>query len=254
MTKILKYIFIVALQVVTISMFSMVPDTMIVAANNAYNNGLYDSALSTYNRVLNTGVESGELYYNMGNAYFKNNDIASAILYYEKAKKLLPVDEDVQYNLSIANSMIVDKIEKVPELFYQTWWNFFYNVLDADAWAIFSILAFTFLVIAIGLFIISKKRSNRKLSFYIGILFLIITIISFALASQKYYYNIEQNEAIVFTSSITVKSSPTPNAVDLFVIHEGTKVKIIDKIDNWVEIKIQNGSVGWLPVKSIKEI
>lgn len=254
MTKVLKYFFIIALQVVTVNMFGIITDTLIVTANSAYNDGLYDSALNTYNGMLNTGVESGELYYNMGNAYFKNNDIASAILYYEKARKLLPNDEDVQYNLSIANSMIVDKIEKVPELFYQTWWNFFYNILDADAWAIFSLISFTFLVITIGLFIISKKRSNRKLSFYVGMLFLMITVISSALASQKYYYNIEQNEAIVFTSSITVKSSPTQNAVDLFVIHEGTKVKIIDKIDNWVEIKIQNGSVGWLPVKSIKAI
>ena len=254
MIKILKYIFIVCLQIITVNMFAIVPDSLIVTANNAYNNGLYDSALSTYNQVLSTRVESGKLYYNMGNAYFKNNDIASAILYYEKAKKLLPIDEDVQYNLSIANSMIVDKIEKVPELFYQKWWNFFYNALGADAWAIFSLISFAFLIITIGLFIISKKRSNRKLSFYVGTLFLIVTIISSALASQKYYYNIEQNEAIVFTSSITVKSSPTQNAVDLFVIHEGTKVKIIDKIDAWVEIKIQNGSVGWLPVKSIKEI
>ena len=100
----------------------------------------------------------------------------------------------------------------------------------------------------------SKQRQNRKISFYLGLLFLIITVTSYALASQKFNASIEQNEAIVFTSSITVKSSPTQNAVDLFVIHEGTKVKIIDKIDNWVEIKIQNGSVGWLPEKSIKPI
>ena len=254
MTKILKYIIIIVFQLITVNMIAVNPDSLIVTANNAYNNNLYDSALNTYNQVLNTGVESGELYYNMGNAYFKNNDIASAILYYEKAKRLLPVDDDVIYNLSIANSMIVDKIEKVPELFYHRWWNFFYNALGADAWAIFSLISFAFLTITVSLFIISKKRENRKLSFYVGVLFLIITITSTALASQKYYYNIERNEAIVFTSSITVKSSPTQNAVDLFVIHEGTKVKIIDKIDNWVEIKIQNGSVGWLPEESIKEI
>ncbi len=249
-----KYIIIIIFQLISVNMIAVNADSLIVTANNAYNNSLYDSALNTYNQVLNTGVESGELYYNMGNAYFKNNDIASAILYYEKAKKLLPVDDDVIYNLNIANSMIVDKIEKVPELFYHRWWNFFYNVLGADAWAIFSLISFAFLTVTVGLFIISKKRGNRKLSFYIGVLFLIITITSTVLASQKYYYNIERNEAIVFTSSITVKSSPTQNAVDLFVIHEGTKVIIIDRIDNWAEIKIQNGSVGWLPEKSIREI
>jgi len=254
MTKILKYIIVVIFQIIAVYMQAMTPDSLIVTANNAYNQGLYDSALNTYDQVIKEGVESGELYYNIGNAYYKNNDVASAILYYEKARKLLPNDEDISYNLSIANSMIVDKIEKVPELFYYRWWNFFYNALDADAWTIFALISFSFLIVTIGLFIISKKRQYRKLSFYIGILFLLITIATFSLASQKYYYNIEHKEAIVFISSITVKSSPTQNAVDLFVIHDGTKVRIIDRIDNWVEIKIQNGSVGWLPEESLKEI
>jgi tetratricopeptide (TPR) repeat protein len=233
-------------------MFAINPDSLLVTANNAYNQGLYDSAINTYNKVISDGIESGELYYNMGNAYYKNNDVASAILYFEKAKKLLPNDEDIQYNLNIANSMIVDKIEKVPELFYNTWWNHLYNIMDTDTWTIFALISFAFLVIAIGFFIISRQRSSRKLSFYIGVLILVITIASSAMAYQKYYFSIENKEAIVFDSSITIKSSPTQNSVDLFVIHEGTKVKIIDSIDNWTEIKIQNGSTGWLPNKAIK--
>ncbi|MFK5854938.1 MAG: tetratricopeptide repeat protein [Bacteroidota bacterium] len=249
-----KYILILTFQVLTATLFAINPDSLISTANNAYNEGLYDSALNTYSIVITDGIESGELYYNMGNAYYKNNDIASAILYFEKAKILLPNDEDIQYNLNIANSMIVDKIEKVPELFYHQWWNYFYNIMGVDAWTIFALISFSLLIVTIGLFIMSKKRGNRKLSFYVGVLILIITITSSALASQKFYLNIEHKEAIVFTSSITVKSSPTQNSVDLFVIHDGTKVKIIDSIDNWVEIKIQNGSTGWLPKKSIKEI
>ncbi len=255
MTRSLKYtILFLVFQLTTNTLLAFNPDSLLLAANNNYNNGLYDSALIKYHEIINNGLESGELYYNIGNAYFKNNDVASAILYYEKAKRLLPNDDEIDYNLNIANSMIVDKIEKVPELFYHHWWNFFYNKLGADAWTIFTLISFTCLIVTIGLFIISKKRSNRKASFYIGLLFLIITLASFALASQKYNTSIKQNEGIVFTSSITVKSSPTENAVDLFVIHEGTKVKIIDKINNWVEIKIQNGSIGWLPEKSIKSI
>ena len=249
-----KYLLILIFQMLTATIFAINTDSLVVTANNAYNQGLYDSALVTYNKVVNEGVESGELYYNMGNAYYKNNDIASAILYFEKASMLSPNDEDILYNLNIANSMIVDKIEKVPVLFYHHWWNSIYNIMDGDAWAIFALVSFSFLIVSIGLFILTKKRGNRKLSFYIGMLFLIITIASSALASQKYYLNIEHKEAIVFTSSITVKSSPTLNSVDLFVIHDGTKVKIIDRIDSWVEIKIQNGSTGWLPKKSIREI
>lgn len=236
-----------------ISMFANTQQTIAVA-NEAYNQGLYDSALNTYHQVIDQGLESGELYYNIGNAYYKNNDVASAILYYEKARKLLPNDENIEYNLSIANSMIVDKIENVPELFYKEWWNFFYNFMGADAWAIFALISFALLVFTIGSFIISNKRSHRKISFYISGIFFLVTVTTSTLAYQKYYYNIEHKEAIVFDLSITVKSSPTQNAVDLFVIHEGTKVRIIDKIDNWVEIRIKNGSVGWLPEKSIKEI
>ncbi len=235
-------------------MFATNTEETIKAANNAYNQSLYDSALVTYQKVLDAGYESGELYYNIGNSYYKNNDIASAILYYEKAKKLIPNDESTEYNLNIANSMIVDKIEKVPELFYKVWWNFFYNFMGSDAWAVFALISFSLLVITIGLFIITNTRINRKVSFYVSVLLLLVTITSSTLAYQKYYYNIEHKEAIVFDLSITVKSSPTQNAVDLFVIHEGTKVRIIDKIDNWVEIKIKNGSIGWLPEKSIKEI
>ena len=255
MTKQIKYIFsFLILQIAFLNLVAINADAEIVIANDYYNNGQYDSAITTYNKVLDTGIESGELYYNMGNAYYKKHDIASAILYFEKAKKLLPNDEDIVYNISIANSMIVDKIEKVPQLFYHQWWNSIYNIMGTDAWATFALISFALLIITIGIFILSKKRRNRKLSFYFGLLILIITVATSVLASQKYYSNINQNEAIVFTPSITVKSSPTLNSVDLFVIHDGTKVEIIDKIDNWVEIKIQNGSTGWLPKKSIKSI
>jgi len=250
----MKYSILFVFQILVVTVYANNSNQLIQAANNAYNQGLYDSALVTYHKVIDNGLESGELYYNMGNAYYKSNDIASAILYYEKAKKLLPNDESIDYNLNITNSMIVDKIEKVPELFYKKWWNFFYNMLGADAWAVFSLISFALLVVTIGLFILTNRRSYRKLTFFIALLFMIGTIFTSTLAYQKYYYNIEHKEAIVFDLSITVKSSPTQNAVDLFVIHEGTKVRIIDKIDNWVEIRIKNGSIGWLPEKSIKEI
>lgn len=254
MVRSIKYLFLIVFCIITASASAQSNESLIQAANNAYNQGLYDSALTTYNQITEAGYESGELYYNMGNAYYKNNDIASAILYYEKALKLLPNDESIEYNLNIANSMIVDKIETVPELFFKDWWNFFYNMFNTDTWAAAALISFSILIFTIGIFIITGKRKTRKLTFYLSLLFMVSTIFSTTLAYQKYYYNTEHKEAIVFDLSITVKSSPTQNAVDLFVIHEGTKVRIIDRIDNWVEIKIKNGSIGWLPANSIKEI
>ena len=219
-----------------------------------YTNSNYDKAIDMYKRVLATGKESGFLYYNLGNAYYKNNDIPSAILYYEKAKKLAPNDEDIVYNLGIANTMIVDKIDKIPDLFYKRWWNSFYNLLNADSWAVFSVISFTLLMAFIGLFILGNTRKTKRLAFFLGVILLLISVASFGLASQKYYYGRAHNEAIIFTPTLTVKSSPSANAVDLFVIHDGTKVRVLDRVDHWVKIKIQNGSVGWLPAEDLKEI
>lgn len=234
--------------------FAQDTQDLMITANNAYNEGLYDSALNVYYIIENQNVESVELYYNIGNAYFKNNNLPASILYYEKAKKLSPNDEDIAHNLGIANSMIADKIETVPILFYQHWWNYFYNLFDADTWTIISIIAWIILLLFIGVFILTKSPSTKKISFYFGLLFLFITVGTFGLASQKYYFTKEHKEAIIFTPTITVKSSPTLNAVDLFVVHEGTKIRILDQLQDWVKIKIPDGSVGWLPAESLQEI
>ena len=230
------------------------PDSLMMKANTAYDHQLYDSAADLYQKVLEMGVESPGLYYNLGNAYFRLKEIPSAILYYEKAKKLSPNDPDILYNLNMANSMIVDKIDKVPELFIKRWWNYFYNLFDADTWAMVSLICFAILVLMTGLFLRAESRRVRKTAFFTGLLFVLLTLASFGLASQRSYYTKNHTEAIVFTPAVTVKSSPSANSVDLFVVHEGTKIKMMDEVDNWVKIKIQNGSIGWLPVSAIRKI
>jgi len=230
------------------------PDSLMQMANNAYNAGDYDSAINVYQKIADQGLESAKLFYNMGNAYFKNGDVPSALLYYEKAKKLAPNDEDIEFNINIANSMIVDKIEHVPQLFYQRWWSYFYNMFNANDWAVIAVISWFILVLFIGIFILSKSRGSRKVAFYLGLLFLLISVAVFGLAAQKYVNTREHKEAIVFTPTITVKSSPTMNAVDLFVIHEGTKVRVLDEVNDWVKIRIPNGSIGWLPAQSVKRI
>ncbi len=231
-----------------------VPDSLMVKANTAYDHQLYDSAVDLYQKVLGMGVESPDLYYNLGNAYFRLKEIPSAILYYEKAKKLSPNDPDILYNLNMANSMIVDKIDKVPELFLKRWWNYFYNLFDADTWAVVSLICFAVLVVMTGLFLRAESRRVRKTSFFVGLLFVLLTLASFGLASQRSYYTKNHSEAIIFTPTVTVKSSPSVNSVDLFVVHEGTKIRIMDEVDDWVKIKIQNGSIGWLPGSALKKI
>jgi tetratricopeptide (TPR) repeat protein len=238
----------------TFKTYASDPDSLMATANNAYNEGRYDSAINVYHLIEKENLQSAGLFYNMGNAYFKNNDIASAILYYEKAKKLDHNNEDIEYNLRIANSMIVDKIDKVPELIFTKWWNYFYNMFNADTWTAFSLVSWAVLIFFVGLFILTGKRPVRKLAFYFGILFLFTSLATFGLASQKYYFGKEHKEAIIYTPTVTVKSSPTTNSVDLFVVHEGTKVRIQDEVNEWVKIKIPDGSVGWMPMSTLREI
>jgi tetratricopeptide (TPR) repeat protein len=223
-------------------------------ANEAYAQEMYAEAIELYQQVITLGYESAELYFNLGNAYFKQNEIPSAILYYEKAKKLKPTDEDINFNLNVAETRIVDKIEPVPEFFLKNWWRSLYNVFSADSWAKISVVCMILFFILFGFYLFSKLMMIRKTAFYTGIIVLFFTLFTFVVAYQKYHLLASQQEAIVFTPTITIKSSPNPNSVDLFVLHEGSKVKIIERVGEWSEIKIANGSVGWLPTEALKNI
>ncbi len=228
--------------------------TLMNKANQAYDKQHYKKAIQLYDSIIKEGWVSPKLYYNLGDAYFRTKNLPSAILYFEKAKKLDPNNSDIKYNLGIANSMIIDKIEKVPHFFLTRWWNYFYNLFNSNTWTIIFIISFAILVFFVGWFILAQSRKSRMWSFFLGIIFFFISIVVFGLASQRNYYTRNQKEAIVFSPSISVKSSPSPNSVDLFVIHDGTKVKLLDNVDGWYKIKISNGSIGWIPDNSVRKI
>jgi len=249
-----KHILLLMLMAFSLHALAINPDSLMVRANRAYDHQQYDTAINMYQQVLKKGLVSSTLYFNLGDAYFRQKDMPSAILYFEKAKKLDPNNPDIQYNLNLANTMIPDKIVKVPKMFLKRWWNYFYEMFDANIWAILSLISFAFFVLLVGIFILSRGRNSRKISFFAGLLMLLVTVAAFGLASQKSYYMQHHSEAIIFTPTITAKSSPTPNSVDLFVIHQGTKVRLLDEVDGWEKIRLQNGSIGWLPKQSMKEI
>ena len=229
-------------------------DSLLIKANQQYDEGIYHKAIQNYILIIDDNVESAQLYYNLGNAYFKINDLASAILYYEKAKKINPNDDDINYNLGVANSRIVDKIESVPQIIFKRWWNQFYNTFSANSWARVAIGLFIFTLFFAAIYLLARTRFVKKIFFVLGLIFLLLSIASYFVSYQKYYYTNTHKEAILFAPTITVKSSPNRNSVDLFVIHEGAKVYILDHVGEWIEIRIANGSVGWLPVSEIKYI
>jgi tetratricopeptide (TPR) repeat protein len=250
----LKNILIALLFFIPALAFSADPEITIAKANKAYTDGFYDNAIELYKSVINEGYESADLYYNLGNACYKQNDFTSAILYYEKARKLDPGNEDVNFNLKIANTKITDKIEPIPELFYKRWYRALIESYSADKWSKIGLLFLCLALIAGLFYVISRRLITRKTGFWLGIVFLFISLFSFLFAWQNYNDIMHRKEAIIFSPTVTIKSSPDEKSVDLFVLHEGTKVELIDNIGDWYEIRIANGSVGWLATSAVEKI
>ena len=227
-------------------------DVWFEQANAAYNMGNYDSAKIIYEKILATDMESVPLYYNLGNAYYKMHEYPLAIYYYEKALKIDPSNEEVQTNLAIANHAIVDKIEPVPQSFIVRGWRNARASLSGNQWAWCSIVFFALLLVSLFLFLRSRKVGLRKLGFFAGLVFLLAFGLSVVFAAQLKVASEKQDQAILMTPTVTVKSSPSETSVDLFVLHEGTKVSILETADGWCKIKIANGSVGWLTDDSMR--
>lgn len=215
-------------------------------ANTAYNAGNYDTALILYNNVIDSELESVPLYFNMGNTYYKMREYPMAIYYYEKALKLDPSNDDVRTNLAIANLAIVDKIEEVPQSFIQKGWKGLKQSLSGQQWTVLSIVAFALLLVSAFLFLRSRRIGLRKLGFFGGMVMLVVFVLSVLFASQQKQASLKEDQAIIMASTVTVKSTPNEASVDLFVLHEGTKVQILDEAGGWNKIKIANGSIGWL--------
>ena len=215
-------------------------------ANTAYNSGNYEDAVGLYQKILDTDMESVPVYYNMGNAYYKMREYPMAIYYYEKALKLEPSNEEVRTNLEIANLAIVDKIEPVPQSFIERWWRSMRTMFSSDRWAWWSVAAFVLLLVSAFMFFRSRRIGLRKLGFFMGIIFLIVFALSVVFAAQLKRSAITQDQAIIMSPTVTVKSSPAEASVDLFVLHEGTKVTILESSNGWNKVRIANGSIGWL--------
>ena len=229
-------------------------ENLVEQANQSYSSGNYSEAVSQYETVLGSGYESSGLNFNLGNAYFKLNNIPAAILHYEKALKLDPTDENIRFNLDLANSRIIDKMEPLPEFFLKTWWKSARDQFSSDFWAKTGVAGFIMALMMITLFIISRTISTRKISFWAGILFLALMAVSFLFSYSGYRDYSRHSTAIIFTPTVTVKSSPNDGSVDLFVIHEGTKVFITDYVEGWNEVRLANGNVGWVRMENFRLI
>jgi tetratricopeptide (TPR) repeat protein len=230
------------------------PEQLAVQAAKAYNTRHYQDAIAQYEKIIAGGNESYALFYNLGNAYFRNNEYAPALLNYEKALKIAPNNEDLKHNIEVVNSKLTDKVEMVPELFYKRWWKLLINMMDIDTLAILNIILLSLALLLIAVYISIPNIMIRKISFWAGIVLFVLFSISVLAASQRNHYLNSQHEAIVFTQMVNIKSSPDENSKDIFVLHEGTKVRLLDVVAEWQEIRIANGSVGWIKTSDIRKI
>ncbi|MBN1768085.1 MAG: tetratricopeptide repeat protein [Prolixibacteraceae bacterium] len=246
------FLLILSLFVVLISTAS--PADSLQKANEAYAANEFEKAVSLYESILDSGYESSELYFNLGNAYYKSNQLPKAILNYERARLLNPKDEDIQFNLELANQFVVDKIEALPRPFLAKWGNSLVNTFTSNQWAFTSIASFVLMLTLALVYLLSRRIGFRKLAFALSIVFLLISIASFVFSYQQKNKIIQHNHAIIFNPTVTVKASPDDSGTDLFVIHEGLKVSIEQKLDNWVEIKIEDGNSGWIKNEVMEEI
>ncbi len=223
-------------------------------ANAYYTTEEYQQAISIYEQILSSGEESAKLYFNLGNAYYKAGNINNAILNYERAKVLAPNDNDIDFNLKIANQFVVTSIEELPKPFFLRWRTSVINKYPADTWSMISISAFIIFLLLIGLVIFSKRVAIRRISFWVGMLVVVFSGFTFSFAAQQKKKIVERNGAIVFCPRVTVKSAPAETGTDLFLIYEGLKIEITDSLSNWKEIKLADGNEGWLPDSCIVRI
>ena len=222
--------------------------------DSAYIKEDYTAAIQIYEALLKNG-EAAEVYYNLGNSYYKIGEIAKAVLNYERALLLQPGNSDIRANLEVARAKTIDKVEPVPEVFFVSWTKALINSMSVDAWATWGIVSFILFIITLYFFIFSKQIMLKKVGFIAGIVFLIVMICSNLFASEQKERLVNRNEAIVMNPSVTVRSTPSESGTSLFILHEGRKVSIKDNsMKEWKEIRLEDGKVGWVPASAIEVI
>lgn len=229
-------------------------DKLIKNANQLYIEKQYQESIELYEKVVISGYQSAKLYYNIGNAYYKLNNYPKAILFYERARLLEPDNHKVIHNLKFAQQHIKDQIDVIPNEGIGMVFKKMVNTYTSKSWSYISIVFFNLALLLFLVFLFNSKLSIKKASFIISILFIVISLTSLFFASNQYNNMVNNKTAIIMAPVSIAKSSPDKGSTDLFRIHEGLKVKVQDKSGDWVEIRLADGRIGWIPTKELEQI
>jgi len=247
-------VLVVTISLSLISLYSADDQMLFKKANSLYQQNKFIDAINIYENMIHSGITNPELYYNLGNCFYKTENYTNAILWYERALILSPNNEDIQHNLKLSNAQIVDKIAPLPEVFYKRWYNGLHSSNSSSGWAWYSIIFIWLTAIALVIFIISKSYNLKRISFLLGVIFLFSTLITVFFAYSKKTIESTQNYGIIYQPSVYVKSSPDTESKNLFILHSGTKVEILDGVGNWRQIRILDGNKGWVEKNTFTKI
>ena len=223
-------------------------------ADSAFANDEYEQAINLYSRIAKQ-TKSADVCYNLGCSYYRLDNMAQSVLWFERAYLLNPGDDDVRYNLELARSKTIDKIIPRHEMFFVTIYRNLVNMMSLHSWTITCIALFVLALLAFSLYLYSNRVAIRKVSFLAAFILILLVVLGNICAFQQRKWAKNRNTGIIMQSAVTVKSTPSDNGNDLFVIHEGTKIKIHDNsLKDWCEIQIADGKVGWIQKKTFELI
>ncbi len=227
-------------------------DTLFVSANELYRNGAFEEAIKKYKKIESQDTVSSELYLNLGNAYYKLNKVGPSIFYYEKALKLDPLNVDVKNNMIFAKRLALDNIEEVPKTVFQRINKNYLQKLSYNDWAIVVVVLSFSSAIFFLLFYFGYSSTRKRIYFTTSGISLLLLIFSIFISYNQYSQTTKKIEAIVFVKKTAVRNAPTFNSEEVFILHEGTKVMVLDAVDNWKKIKLIDGKQGWMIADEIK--
>lgn len=230
------------------------PNDLYQNGNKMFTEGKFEEAIKCYEAIVGQGLSSAELYYNLGNAYFKLNKYPSAIVNYERAHLLNPDDEDILFNLELARTFTVDVIEPLPQFIVSKWVSGFMSIFSTNVWAYIALSAFVIMLCLLCLFWFTSKYQIKRMSFTMGIIFTLLFVISLTFSLKLRGQIINNSHAIIFESAVAAKSSPDNSGKDLFILHSGTKVEMMRTVGDWCEVKIADGNKGWIQKSSFVKI
>lgn len=222
--------------------------------NVYYKNNQYQLAIDEYDKLIKQGYEGTSLYYNLGNAHYRLGKIGYAILYYEKALKLSPNDEDVKHNLKLARINIKDKVETLPTFFIFNIWESVLASLSVSGWTVFVYIVFILLLLCFIAYFFSRTSTQQRVSFFSGVGVFAVLILVIILLAVKMNKEFNIKDGIIVSNVVTVKSSPDNSSKDEFIVHEGLEVRLEDKVDNWVKIRLDDGKLGWISEENLRQI